>query len=591
MAEPARLTDPRPPAAGSAPSRAPEPTVRELPRSDRWAELRDIIVGAERERLARVERTLDDPSLGLDTVSKVLPEAVLRRAKDRALGDALAPVVGEAIKASVRRDPQPLVDAIFPVIGPAIRRAIAASFAELVQSLNTTLEHSFSPRGLAWRFEAMRSGRSFGEVVLSHSLLFRVEQLLVVHRETGLMVSHLPAPGVKALSPEMVAGMLTAITDFARDSFQVSRQQGLDSFALGDFTLWVEDGPAVALAAVIRGQPPLALRETMQQAVEGVQRAHASDLDAFGRDGTPFEVRRDLLEPCLVAQLAESSRPVVRWRLAALAALVLLGVGWCAVPRVMESRRFSQSLAALRNEPGVVLGSTGRANGRLVISGLRDPMARDPALVLAAAGVDSSRVTAHWEPYIALRPEFVLRRAGAALQPPGSVQLVMRHDTLAASGISSADWLQSARRVAGAIAGVGAVDFSAVRDSADVALRSTADSVERLVVTFRPGDTFPQGAFRQVVDTKAASLRGLLQRATVAGRTLSIAVRTTTDTQGSRGTNAVLRLARAQVVRTMLLSRGVPAGAVTSAPDSTPGPRAASLRIAIRPLTTPSIAP
>jgi hypothetical protein len=42
--------------------------------------------------------------------------------------------------------------------------------------------------------------------------------------------------------------------------------------------------------------------------------------------------------------------------------------------------------------------------------------------LLAAAGVDSTRVEAHWEPYVALRPEFVLRRAGNALQPPATVQ-------------------------------------------------------------------------------------------------------------------------------------------------------------------------
>lgn len=205
---------------------------------DRWQELRDLLVTPEQDRLRDIERRLASPELHVAEVARVLPEAITRRsATDEGLGVALAPVVGKAIGASVRQDPQPLIDAIFPVMGPAIRRAISNALSELVQSINTTLEHTVSLRGLAWRVEAMRTGRSFGEVVLSRSLLYRVEQLFLIHRESGLLIEHRTAPGVEALAPDMVASMMTALGDFARDSFHVSQQQGLDSVALGDLTV------------------------------------------------------------------------------------------------------------------------------------------------------------------------------------------------------------------------------------------------------------------------------------------------------------------------------------------------------------------
>ena len=69
---------------------------------------------------------------------------------------------------------------------------------------------------------------------------------------------------------------------------------------------------------------------------------------------------------------------------ALLGVAVLAAVGWCAVPRVMEQRRFDGYLDQLRREPGVVVGSAGRADGRFVLTGLRDPLARDP-IALAAA--------------------------------------------------------------------------------------------------------------------------------------------------------------------------------------------------------------
>ena len=135
----------------------------DTPSGGRWNELRALIIGPERERLREVEEKLEDPWLHADEVSRVLPEAVTRRsAQDGELGKALGPLLGEAIKTSVRRNPQPLVDAIFPIIGPAIRRAMASAFSELVQSINATMEHSFTPRGLRWRIEAWRTGRTFG---------------------------------------------------------------------------------------------------------------------------------------------------------------------------------------------------------------------------------------------------------------------------------------------------------------------------------------------------------------------------------------------------------------------------------------------
>ncbi|NJM53355.1 MAG: hypothetical protein HC846_08145 [Blastocatellia bacterium] len=55
----------------------------------------------------------------------------------------------------------------------------------MVQSLNQSLEHSISPKGLRWRIEAWQTGKSFAEVVMLNSLIYRVEEVFLIHRETG----------------------------------------------------------------------------------------------------------------------------------------------------------------------------------------------------------------------------------------------------------------------------------------------------------------------------------------------------------------------------------------------------------------------
>ncbi len=584
MAEPSRTpptagASPEPPDAGRKVAREPD-----TPSGGRWNELRALIVGPERERLREVEEKLEDPWLHADEVSRVLPEAVTRRsAQDGELGKALGPLLGEAIKTSVRRNPQPLVDAIFPIIGPAIRRAMASAFSELVQSINATMEHSFTPRGLRWRIEAWRTGRTFGEVVLSHSLVFRVEQLFLVHRETGLLISHHTAAGVKVQSPEMVSGMLTAITDFVRDSFHVENQQELDSLALGDLTVWVTHGPKATLAAAIRGQAPAALRETMQEALEGIHRHHAEDLDRFAASGVQFEPRADLIEPCLQSQVAERAGTGL-WKVALLAGLVLLGIGWCATPRLLAGRSFSNYVEALRSEPGIVVGSTGRSDGRYVLSGLRDPLARDPQELRAQFRVDTAQTREHWEPYVALRPEFVLHRARSVLAPPPSLQLSMRGDTLVGDGAASRAWMDQARRTTAAIAGIGALDFRAVRDSADIALADLAARIPQLEVRFAPGGIFPLRASRPIVDSIAALLNVLVADAGAHGREVLAEVHAAADTTGSEQVNAELREARSNVLRSMLLARGVASSRIAAAADTILQERVAVVRVTLRPL-------
>ena len=537
--------------------------------TDRLQELRALILDPDRERIRAIERKLASPALHVEDVAKVLPEAITRRAaSDERLGAALGPVVGEAIKASVRRDPQPLVDAIFPVMGPAIRRAISNALGELVQSLNTTLEHTVSLRGLAWRWEAMRTGKSFGEVVLSHSLLFRVEQLFVIHRESGLLIEHRTAPGVQALAPDLVASMMTALRDFARDSFSVSEQQGLDSLALGDLTVWAESGPGAILAAVIRGQPPLALRETMQQALEEVHLAHADEIERFGATGVPFAIRDGILERCLVSQASESSRSG-QWRTVLLGVAVLAAVGWCAVPRVMEQRRFDGYLDQLRREPGVVVGSAGRADGRFVLTGLRDPLARDPIALAAAAGIDSARLSAKWEPYIALRPEFVVRRAQALLHPSPRTTLRLAGDTLVPGGVASAAWRAEAQRFALAVPGVGALRLTELADSAEVALRATADSIETITFDYPRGGTTPVIAQAERIDSLATRLRRFLDDAARGERTARVELIGLADSVGTEEANVALRRARADRMRSALQARGVTMQSLSAGVDTT----------------------
>ena len=125
--------------AERAPERRPE---------DPFDELRSLLVGPEQRELLELHSHLHDSSLQTQAVASVLPDAFALKVHDAKLSGAVAPMVEEAITASVRRNPQPLADALFPVIGPAIRKAIQHALATMMESFNRSVEHSLSWRAL-----------------------------------------------------------------------------------------------------------------------------------------------------------------------------------------------------------------------------------------------------------------------------------------------------------------------------------------------------------------------------------------------------------------------------------------------------------
>ena len=191
-----------------------------------------------------------------DLVSDVISEALEQRAnKDDSLARSLSSVVDAAIDTSIKEHPDRITNVIFPVMGPAIRKAVASALQELVHNLNQVLSEGLSFRSWRWRFQAWRAGKSYGEFVLIKTLQYRVEQVLLIHRESGLLLQEASIPALDHEDPELVSAMLTAINDFACDAFHKDRQLCVDSIRFADYTLVIVAGPFALLAGAVRGTP------------------------------------------------------------------------------------------------------------------------------------------------------------------------------------------------------------------------------------------------------------------------------------------------------------------------------------------------
>lgn len=535
--------------------------------------LRSLLLKRELALLAQLKHRLDNPVAHARDVSSVIAEALLMRAgKDDKLTRSLEPMVEDIFKTALRKNPLDFANSLFPLMGPAIRRSIAETFRSMLESFNKSIEMAFSWKGLGWRLESLRTGKPFSEIVLLHTLVYRVEQLFLIHSDTGLVLAHEVSEGVISQDADLVSAMLTAIQDFVRDCFAAGREGELESLQLGEFTILVEKNPYAYLACVVRGTPPMGFRQKLRGNLELILVECFDALVHFTGDTSPFLFARRRLKDCMDARFVDEGKPLPLW-VKALPVLVLLGLAtafgcWfysesVALQAAEQARTAFYAdmdgyVNRLREEPGIVVVTVLRSDtAPWPLVCLHDELARQPAEVLARAGAPADAFQITLIPHLSLEPAIVARRVEQKIRPPDGV--AMRFDpsgTLYLSGTAPIDWILQARQDALLLPGVKQVDKSGISDPRMARIREMVDAVESVSILFPSAKDMPTPEDAPVLAQAVKTLVELEAMCRTMGLAVSLTVYGHTDATGTDKFNYALSQARAATLAAMLYAKG-----------------------------------
>jgi hypothetical protein len=408
-------------------------------------ELRRMMVGLDTEDLRRLALLVNDPEAFSEEISELLPHSIkVMLDKDNISYSELTSVLESALKESINKDPRKISDLLFPIMMPAIRKAVAEAIKKMVDSLNTTLEHGFSPKRIGWRFKAMFSGRSYAEIVLSNAYIFQVKQVFLIHKKTGLLLNETSdIQNSVTKDSDLMSSMLSAIKDFVQDSFDVEKSNELETIKVGQFNIWIEQGPEVIIAAIVEGDAHSGFRTQLKETVENVHLKHLYELDNFSGDVDIFKKSDPYLQDCLISEQKEKKKkkPVIVILL--FIAILVLASYWTYI--VIEQKiRLNNLEDELRTEYGIVITNDYNDNGKTVFEGLRDPLAKDPFEISRNHNVDTSEVAFNFTHYISLESNLILKRAYAMLKPPPTAKLSFNDGVLYATGLAGEDWIKNA---------------------------------------------------------------------------------------------------------------------------------------------------
>lgn len=528
-------------------------------------ELRRLLLGQEQTQIAQLKERLNNPSLLVKDVGRVLPEAIkLRTSRDKEIAKALEPNIEEGLRASIKKDPKALADTLYPIMGPSIRKAISSAILGMIQSINHIIEHTFSVKGLKWRLEALTTKKPFAEVVLLNTLIYQVEQVFLIHRNTGLVLQHVVAKEVTTHAPDLISSMLTAIQDFVQDSFGVEKGESLDTLRMeGDHSVWIEQGPQAILAAVIRGTPPLDVRSVFRETLEDIHIQQSDALKSFEGDTTPFESIKNQLEYCLQFQAKEKTHQTSPLLWVLLGAIVFFISIWF-FSSFREHQQWEHFLVRLNGEPGIVVAATEKRSGKYYISGLRDPLASDPVKMLQEAKLKSDKAVFLWETYHSFYPEFMLKRIKNILKPPETIMLELKNGVLYAHGSALHQWLDETRRLVKTIPGI---THFREDDVVDMDLRDFIIIKEKIekqsLLIYTRGIELAPGQ-EDMISGLVADISKLRVLAQVLGKRTYIEIVGHSDSSGSDEKNMEISLERANYALFMLVSKGLEADNVST---------------------------
>lgn len=556
------------------------PGVPKPPDEPEMVALRSLLMQRELALLENIKERLEDPIGHAHYVSQVVAEAILLRSgKDDKLERAMDPIVEKLFKSALQKKPLDYANVLFPLMGPAIRRSIAEMFRSMLDNFHKSVEMAFSWKGLRWRFESLRTGKPFSEVVMLHTLVYKVEQLFLIHRETGLVLNHIVNEGVASQDADMVSAMLTAIQDFARDCFTSGQEGELESLQMGEYTILVEQSPYAYIACVLRGNPPIDVRRKLRSTLELIQVEFIEHLVGFNGNTSPFVLAERHLHECLVSRYVDEEKVLPLW-VKALPVLLLLAmisgfVYWRHNVRLAEEAALAQQhqeeqrhleflygmdryVDTLRNEPGLIVVDVKEYNEvPWAVSLLRDELSRDPVTVLRDAGANPKDFELSFIPYISLEPTIVAKRVMQKIRPPESVSMNFSSDgTLTLTGTAPVDWIMRVRQEALALPGVKKINMAGLSDPRMDYLKTLVRDVEAVTVNFPLGKDTPVESdvpkLKKAVDT-LAELENL---ANDMGIGVQLTVYGHADSLGNAKRNYEISQARARTLAAMLYAKG-----------------------------------
>jgi len=246
--------------------------------------LKDLLFEEEKKKYVELNEKLKEVNVRIDDSlnNRTVPDEEI----DQIIGkmvqlmpEKLGPTITETLKIQIRESKDDVVQALFPIIGQMIKKYVAQELAVLSEKIDRQLENLFSLQNLVLWFKAIFSGKSYSELMIQKVSEGQIQEIFIIEEHSGILMASYSRNNT--MDKDMIAGMLTAIKSFVKDSFN-SKDQELETISYDAFSVYVQNFNkfyvAVAISGVITAEFKMKLDDTILKFIKDIS-AKITDLD------------------------------------------------------------------------------------------------------------------------------------------------------------------------------------------------------------------------------------------------------------------------------------------------------------------------
>lgn len=277
--------------------------------------------------------SIKDEKLLLEALTPIvfkLIEQNFTQSKDK-MTKHLAPLITQAIREQIKSQKDEVVDALYPVLGNMISKYVSKTFEEMLNAINEQITNGLSFSTLTRKIKSKVKGVSETELLLSENAIVNIRSVFLIHKETGVVLSHAEHEENPIKEPEMVASMMTAIRSFVNEWIEKNEaNQEIGTIEYGGSKIVLEASGYSYLAVIVDGLVSIKTEERIRNVLEDIVSNHWKEIKSF--NGDLSNIPQESLNEKLYTLIDNSKKSVEKKKLSPIIYLIpilfLFFIGW-----------------------------------------------------------------------------------------------------------------------------------------------------------------------------------------------------------------------------------------------------------------------
>ena len=235
--------------------------------------------------------TQEDKAL-LDALAPIITKLIddnFENSKDK-IALQISPMIAPAIREQIKSQKSSIVEALYPILGSMISKFVSKSLEETLNSINNQIQSGLSFKSIKRKIQASRQGVSETQLLLEENAHSNIKAVLLIHKESGSLLAQAQNPNEDITEPEMIASMMTAINSFINDWIEKNESSSeVAEIDYGSSKIVVENAGYAYLAVIIDGAVYNRTLDSIRLTLEDIIKTHSHEIRNFNGDLSVFE--------------------------------------------------------------------------------------------------------------------------------------------------------------------------------------------------------------------------------------------------------------------------------------------------------------